>query len=301
LIVATSEFHANSLPAMRLKKRHPEAPLVVGFYLFAPKWFSGEPGPGLVFTAYRPFQQRIYRRVLREAEMIFVTGPQDYDRVVADGRSPGSVFAVLGGVDLSIPSSVPEPAEKTFDAVFINRLHPQKGPLELMDVWKLVTDKKPDARLAIIGSGPLEAQCKKKAQTLGITGNMEFFGFCDGVEKYKIIKSARVIVYPAIFDSGGMAAAEALCCGLPGVSFDLESLRFYYPRGWLKAPPGDLPALAEAVFRLLTDAGLYASLSKEAYAAGMEWDWNSRADAMWEAIEGAIQPGAARFFNDRRK
>jgi glycosyltransferase involved in cell wall biosynthesis len=290
LIFATSEFHPCGVPALRLKKRFPAAKLAVGFYFFAPKWFSKEPGPGLMFTAYRPFQQSMLRRMLREAEMILTTVEQDREYVIGHCRAPESVFAVLGGVDLSIPRSVPEPAEKTFDAVFISRLHPQKGPLELLDVWKILTQKKPGARLAMIGSGPLDAQCKAKAEKLGIAKNVEFFGFRDGVEKYKIIKSARVVVYPAVFEVGGMAPAEALACGLPGVSFDLPPLRVYYPRGWLKAPPGDFAGLADCIYRLLTDEKLYSATSKEAYAAGLEWDWNVRAKKIWDAIEKAIQP-----------
>ncbi len=179
---------------------------------------------------------------------------------------------MLGGVDLSIPQSVPEPEKKTFDAVFISRLHPQKGPLELLDVWKLLVAKRPDARLAMIGSGPLDVQCKAKAEKLGIAKNVEFFGFRDGVEKFQIIKSARVVVYPAVFEVGGMAPAEALCCGLPGVSFDLPPLRRYYPRGWLKAAPGDFPGLADCIYRSGHRSKLYAETSKEALAAGLEWD-----------------------------
>jgi glycosyltransferase involved in cell wall biosynthesis len=301
LIMAASEFHPSCLPAMRLKKRYPDAALVVGLYFFAPKWFSGQPGPGLMFTAYRPFQQAIYKRCLCEAEMILTTVPQDRDTMIADGRSPESTYAVMGGVDLTIPQSVPEPEKKTFDAVFISRLHPQKGPLELMDVWKILMQKKPDARLAMIGSGPLDAQCKAKAEKLGLAKNVEFFGFRDGVEKYKIIKSARVVVYPAVFEVGGMASAEALACGLPGVSFDLPPLRIYYPRGWLKAPPGDFPGLADCIHRLLTDEKLYAATSKEALAAGLEWDWNARAKSMWSAIEDSISPKAPPFFTPPKK
>ena len=301
LIMATSEFHPSCVPAMRLKRRYPHVPLAVGLYFFAPKWFSGQPGPGFMFTAYRPFQQRIYKRILREAEMILTTVAQDRDTMIADGRRPETVFAVLGGVDLSIPQSVPEPEKKTFDAVFISRLHPQKGPMELLDVWKILMRKKPDARLAMIGSGPLDAQCKARAKKLGIEKNVEFFGFRDGVEKYRIIKSARVVVYPAVFEVGGMASAEALACGLPGVSFDLPPLRVYYPRGWLKAPPGDFQGLADCIQRLLTEPELYARLSKEAYAAGLEWDWDLRAKAMWDAIEAAIAPGARPFFIEPKK
>jgi glycosyltransferase involved in cell wall biosynthesis len=206
----------------------------------------------------------------------------------------------LGGVDLSIPQSVPEPKEKAFDAIFIGRLHPQKGPLELMDIWRILRQKRPDARLAVIGSGPLEARCKAKAQALGLADNVKFFGFCDGVEKYKIVKASRVVLHPAVYDSGGMAAAEALCCGLPGVSFDLRSLQTYYPRGWLKAPVGDLNGFAENIDRLLSDPQLYAATSKDAYAAGLEWDWNVRAQAVWNAIERGIAPRDTPFFRPKK-
>jgi glycosyltransferase involved in cell wall biosynthesis len=289
LIIASSEFQPNGLPALRLKQRHPQAPLVMACFLLAPKWFSGKPGPGLMFTAYRPFQKLMLRKVLRAAEMILVTGEEDREFIINEGRPPESVFAVLGGVDLAIPQSVPEPLKKDFDVVFIGRLHPQKGPLELMDIWKLLTAKKPDARLAMIGSGPLEAQCRAKAKQLGLASQVEFFGFRDGIEKYKIVKASRVVVHPAVYDSGGMAAAEALCCGLPGVAFDLPALRTYYPRGWLKAPPGDFAGLADCIYRLLTDEELYAETSKEALAAGLEWDWNARAKAIWDAIEKGIR------------
>jgi glycosyltransferase involved in cell wall biosynthesis len=302
LIMVTSDFHPNSLPAFRLKRRYPQAPLVMESFLLAPKWFSGKPGPGLIFTAYRPFQKVILRKVLHEAEMILVTGEEDREFILNQGRRPDSVFAVRGGVDLAIPQSVPEPPQKDFDVVFIGRLHPQKGPLELMDIWKLLLAKRTDARLAMIGSGPLEAKCKARAEKLGIAKNVEFFGFRDGVEKYKIVKASRVVVHPAVFDSGGMAAAEALCCGLPGVSFDLPSLRTYYPRGFLKAPPGDFQQFADHIYRLLSEPQLYLETSREAYAAGLEWDWNERAGAIWVAIEKAVAAAKiVSFFDPRRK
>lgn len=284
IIIATSEFYPNALPAFRLKHRSPGTPLVMEIFLLAPKWFSGKRGPGFIFTAYRPLQKLMLRRSIREAEMILVTGEEDRAVMMDHGRAANSVFAALGGVDLSIPNSVPEPANKTFDAIFIGRMHPQKGPLELLDVWKLLQAKIPSARLAIIGSGPLEKACREKAATLGLKQNVEFFGFLDGVEKYKIIKSARVVVHPAVYDSGGMAAAEALCCGLPGVSFDLTSLKTYYPKGLVKSPIGNFVSMAENIHRLLSDEKFYSEISKEAYAVGLQWDWNTRAKSIWDAI-----------------
>ena len=299
LIVVASDFQPNGTPAFLLKKRYPNTPLVMQSFLLAPKWFSGKPGPGFIFTAYRPLQKLMLRKVLREAEMILVTGEEDREFMMEQGRSADSVFAVKGGVDLSIPQSVSAPREKVYDAIFIGRLHPQKGPLELVDIWKLLVVKKPDAQLAIIGSGPLEAQCKAKVEKLSLSKNIKFFGFVDGVEKYKVIKASRVVVHPAVFDSGGMAAAEALCCGLPGGSFDLTALKTYYPKGWLKAPMGDIQGFANCIHRLLTDEKTYAETSKDALAAGLEWDWNARAEVVWQAIERGLAPKSEPFFRNK--
>ncbi len=289
LISSASEFLPHGIPALKLKERFPKIPLVVGFHLFAPKWFSGGPGPGLMFTAYRPFQQYMLKRFLKSADMILTTAEEDRDVFASLGRSKEDVLAVLGGVDLSIPRSVPEPPEKKYDAVFIGRLHPQKGPMELLDIWKLLLAKKPDARVAIIGSGPLESRLKEKRERLGLVKNVEFFGFRDGVEKYQIVKASRIVVHPAVYDVGGMAAAEALACGLPGVSFDLPALRAYYPKGFLKSQPGDFEGFAEALFKLLSDPKLYAEKSAEAFTAGQEWDWDARAQRILDFLIRGVE------------
>ncbi|MFN4217503.1 MAG: glycosyltransferase, partial [Brevinematales bacterium] len=60
------------------------------------------------------------------------------------------------------------------------------------------------------------------------------------------------------------AMAEGMAFGLPGVSFDLEALKTYYPQGVIKTPCFDIQQFAENVLRLLDDSHLYAKLSKQA-------------------------------------
>lgn len=292
LVVSSSDFLPESLPGLVLKRRHPSVPWVAAFYLFAPPlsdWFRGKPGPGPLFSSYRPIQQWMLRWILREAEVILTTGEEDRERMIRLGRCPESVVTVRGGVDLSVPRSVPEPSEKTYDAVFVGRLHPQKGVLELVDIWQLVAKTLPRAKLALIGNGPLEQRLRSKVKQKGLIENVEFKGFVDGVEKYRVIKASRVVVHPAIYDSGGMAPAEALACGLPGVAFDLPSLKTYYPKGFLKAGAGDLQEFAGHILHLLKEPDLYAKMSAEARAAGAEWDWDARAQQILDAILHRLQ------------
>jgi glycosyltransferase involved in cell wall biosynthesis len=217
--------------------------------------------------------------------MVWVTSEPDIDRFVTKERDRRKVVAVRGGVDTRTPASIPEPRRKEFDAVFIGRFHPQKGVLQLIDIWRYVCEKKKDAKLAMIGVGELENEVRTKIKEYELENNTILFGFKDGIKKLRIFKDSRVVVHPAIYDSGGMAACEAMACGLPGVSFDLPELKTYYPKGMLKTPCYDLKVFAENILKLLNDDELYRRLQKEALEWAKEWDWDKRAEELLKAIK----------------
>ncbi|PIU03202.1 hypothetical protein COT44_04905 [Candidatus Shapirobacteria bacterium CG08_land_8_20_14_0_20_39_18] len=161
----------------------------------------------------------------------------------------------------------------------MGRFHYQKGVLELIDIWKLVCQKKPEAKLAMIGNGPLEKNVLIKIREYKLEKNIDLLGFLDGEKKYEIFKQSKMIIHPATYDSGGMAAAEGMAWELPGVSFDLESLKTYYPSGMIKTKCYNLREFADNIISLLDNEKLYQKISKEAHTliVGV-WDWEKRTD-----------------------
>ena len=109
--------------------------------------------------------------------------------------------------------------------------------------------------------------------------------FKDGLEKLKIFKDSKVVLHPAIYDSGGMASCEAMACGLPGVSFDLPALKTYYPKGMLKTPCYDLEAFAKNIFKLLNDETLYRRTAEDALDWAKEWDWGKKSEALLSIVQ----------------
>jgi glycosyltransferase involved in cell wall biosynthesis len=293
IVYSSSDFWPDSLPAWILKMRYKSICWISGFYFFVPTPFNKESSPKGVRWLLRLFyylsQVTVYRLIRKYADMVWVTNELDRWRFI-DGKrlSANKVFAIKGGVDVKTPSLVPEPVEKKFDAIFIGRLVPEKGILELIDIWKYVCEKKEDAKLAILGSGPLNNQVQNKIRQYGLSDNIKTFGFVDGLEKFKIIKESKIVVHPSITDSGGMAACEAMICGLPGVSFDLESLRAYYPKGMLKTPTYDLKIFANNVLKLLNEISLYCNLSKEAIDLAKDWDWDIVAKKALDSVKNSL-------------
>lgn len=295
IIYSSSDFWPDSIPAFILKLRNPKAKWIAGFYLFAPKpWQKDSPYKGkrwFIGLFYWLTQLPIYWLVKRFADMVFVTSKPDVEKFITKRRNRDKILVIRGGVDTKpseeyLNSGRTIPLEKRkYDGCFIGRFHPQKGVLELIDIWKLVCAEKPNAKLAMIGNGPLEKEVKEKIEKLFLKNNIELLGFKDGEEKYEIFKQSKIILHPAIYDSGGMAAAEGMAWGLPGVSFDLEALKTYYPKGMLKTKCFDFQDFANNIIELLVNKELYNKLSKDSLdLTREEWDWRKRAEVIYDCI-----------------
>ncbi len=289
LIYSATDFWPDAIPATVLKlKFKNKIKWVAGFWLFAPNPFSKvSPYKGKNFIRgilFYLYQLPVYYLVNKYADMIFVTSEPDVEKFITKKRNRDSIVVVRGGVDIKLPEQVPEPKEKRYDAVFIGRFHLMKGVLELIDIWKHVTLKKINAKLAMIGNGLLEEEVKEKIKEYSLENNIKLFGFKDGIEKIKIFKSSKIVIHPSIYDSGGMAACEAMICGLPGVSFDLPALEEYYPKGMIKVTCYDLEAFAETIIDLLENKKLYNKTKKDALDWSKEWDWDKRAKEILETI-----------------
>ena len=289
-VYSVSDFYPDSIPAFLIKLFYPKVKWLAGFYLFAPSPFhKNSPYKGKDF--FRGFlywlsQKPILLIINRYADYIFVTSEPEKAKFIAMGGDSSKVVVVQGGVDIKESTTYLNrhdfiPLEKRkYSACFVGRFHVQKGVLILVDIWKEVAKYMPGAKLAMIGNGALEAAVREKIERYGL--NIDLFGFMDGEKKYEIFKHSKIILHPATFDSGGMAAAEAMAWGLPGVSFDLETLKTYYPCGMVKVPIGDIKGFVREILKLLSDKTYYDKVATKARDLIVEkWDWNSRAEILY--------------------
>ena len=285
-IYSVSDFWPDSLAAFLLKKKYPQAKWIAGFYLFAPKpWAVDSPYKGINFIKgffYFLIQWPIFCLVKKYADYVFVTSEPDVDKFITPKRKRDKIVVVQGGVDMSEVRQFAMPdkdkAKRKYEACFMGRLHYQKGVLVLVDIWAVLVKTIPEAKLAIIGDGEMEKALEEKIDKLNLKGNITLLGFMGGQKKFNVFNDSKVVVHPAIYDSGGMAAVEAMASGLPGVSFDLEALKTYYPKGMVKTPCFDVKKFAANIILLLQDSKLYEGIKKEAIEEAQKWDWEKRSD-----------------------
>ena len=119
----------------------------------------------------------------------------------------------------------------------------------------------PSRSLVIVGEGPLEAELKAQAATLGL--DARFAGHRDDVPA--LLASAAVFVLPSTWEGQPLILQEALRAGVPIVATRVGGTpELTGEDAALLVPPGDAVRLADAVRAVLTDQVLAARLRRAA-------------------------------------
>jgi glycosyltransferase involved in cell wall biosynthesis len=171
-----------------------------------------------------------------------------------------------------------EPDMGQYGILFVGRLIESKGLNVLLPAFEKVKHRFPLAQLFIIGEGPLKQDLFRRATNLGIAASVHILG---PILNYKLppyFRAARVTVAPSIstrrsIEQVGMVNIQSMACGTPVVSTYSGSIPEYVIDGktGILVPENDVPALAEAIIRLLTDERLRRQLAHNAREYALQY------------------------------
>lgn len=136
----------------------------------------------------------------------------------------------------------------------VGRLVGYKGFIYLLEAMRKV-----DATLLLVGTGPLDAELRRAAQSYGASHKVKFLGRVDDLQKY--YRASSVFVLPSISraEAYGLVQLEAMAAGLPVVNTDLDTgvpeVSIDGVTG-ITVPPADANSLARAINALLEDAAM---------------------------------------------
>jgi len=130
-------------------------------------------------------------------------------------------------------------------------------------------------KLVLVGDGPDRAYIERAAREDGISEDLIFLGKQGAVEQ--ILPAADVFLMPSETESFGLAALEAMACGLPVVVSNAGGLPELVCDGQcgLFAEIGDTDTLAAHVLSLLQNPARHQQFSDAAYERAREFDVNS--------------------------
>jgi glycosyltransferase involved in cell wall biosynthesis len=199
------------------------------------------------------------------------------------------VVTAVYGIDRELVADADAMRSETSgpSVVFLGRFHPQKGLEDLPQIWQLVLNRCPSARLAIVGGGGGRTESRLRATCAAFGDSVSFLGIRAGAEKYAVLARGKVFAFPSRYESWGHVVLEAMACGLAVVGYDLPSSRAAFGDAMLYVPLGDVRAFAEAVSALLEDDAARAELVAAGRALAARHEWGEVARRMLDDLEAA--------------
>jgi glycosyltransferase involved in cell wall biosynthesis len=140
----------------------------------------------------------------------------------------------------------------------VSVLRPQKALESMLDAMPAITAAVPEAKLVIVGNGPVEPKLRAHAARLGL--DVTWLPFEPPPARY--LRSFDVYVLSSAWEAFPIAVLEAQACGVPQVVTAVGGTReSVVPETGIVVPPRDPAALAEAVIRLLCDPQRRAAMT----------------------------------------
>ena len=137
-------------------------------------------------------------------------------------NTKSKIIVIPNGVNLAIYDNLEFNKDYQKYVVFIGRLVVNKNLQVVINSFKEVIKKIPDAKLVVIGSGPMLCEWKKIVSELGLGGHIEFTGFISEENKMELLSKCSGLVLPSTAEGHPLAALEAFAMSKPLLLSDIE-------------------------------------------------------------------------------
>lgn len=170
----------------------------------------------------------------------------------------------------------------------VGRLAREKNLDVLMSAFEAIERQHPQARLLVVGSGPLRAELEVRCP------QAIFAGQRTGDDLAAHYASSDLFLFPSLSETFGNVTTEALASGLPIVAFDYAAAAqvIAAEEQGVRVPFGDSEAFVHAAVALSLDRPRRDRLGHAARVRATELDWESIVQRFEGVLAGAIRQGA---------
>jgi glycosyltransferase involved in cell wall biosynthesis len=218
-------------------------------------------------------------RQLREVDRWVALSREMEGEVQTLGVLPEQVVVIPNGVVLPVETAFAPGVRERYRAalnlekykqvaVFTGRLSWEKGLDTLLEAWKMLQDRHPEAHLLLLGEGVpfrnVEPELRALREQLGLENVVHFLGHVSNVGEYLL--ASDIFILPTRSEGLSVALVEAMAAGTTIVTTDIPANRDIIETEvtGLLFPPNDARELAAALARVLDEPQLAERLRRNA-------------------------------------
>lgn len=225
------------------------------------------------YDMFRDADPRAIARKMSDARFIVTISEYNaqYLRSIANGHKP-RIEIVRNGIDITRFSPPVRRPEGPFTILAVARLVEKKGLPLLLEACRNLRDRGLEFRCEIIGKGAQQSLLEGLVRTWDLGDRVTLAGAMAQQEIVERYHQAHVLVLPCIIGTDGnrdglpVSIVEALSCGVPVISTPVTGIPevVHHEVNGLLVTQGDVPALTDAIERLMLDHELTTRLSASA-------------------------------------
>lgn len=178
----------------------------------------------------KEFKQRAFKGV----DLFLAVTNRAKEVLIEEGCDEKKIQVLYPGVGLSIFKKTRDPIaslqdDKRVRIIFSGRLVPEKGILEILEIFQRLQKKIGNVELVVAGEGPLNDELRVRSEELSV-GSVHILGKVAYEKMPELYSSGDIFVhYPVGSNTWqeqfGMVLVEAMACGLAVVALDKGSVK----------------------------------------------------------------------------
>jgi len=250
--------------------------------LLFPEWHSLKNRLG--FTPFLGPSVRVARR------LIAVSQVTRRDLVLHHPAAEAKCRVVLNGFTPLPSQTEPVPVPSRPYVLFLGTLEPRKNVARLVEAMESIWDRRPDFPALVLAGGEgwgLPGLARRLASSRH-AGRIERTGYVPSERAGSLIRGARLLAYPRLFEGFGLPPLEAMALGTVVVASSSSSLPEVVGSAGLLPDPLDVASIAAAIERAHDDETFRREAREEGLRRAGCFTWERAARETRSVFEEAL-------------
>ena len=248
---------------------------------------------GLVSQTAPLWLQKMYiptiaKWTFKSADKIICYTKEELAEIKRLGINPNKIAIIHNGTDIKLFTPFKK-ERSTNQILWIGRYVLGKGVEYLIDAFHILVKENPNLKLLMIGRGALKKNIEQRMRNLNLSKNIIMKDFIPDSELPKIYRNSDVFVLSSLNEGVPNTILEAMACGIPIVCTELPQLVDVVKGCGLLVPLRDPQALADAIYRIISDKELAQKLGENGRKKVVEnYSWEDTVNKTINIYEGLI-------------